>query len=636
MKKLLLLTAALLTMLLSSCGSNGGNDEWYDLGLIPIRQGNQFGYINWEGQYSIMPQFRGASLFSKNGLALVLNNNGLYGYIDQKGAYAIPATYTVAADFNEGIAFVALSGGHLQAIDEKGNTLFTCETAKSIGNFSDGLAVYENWEGKYGAIDKKGQEVIPATFTYIGTFKDGLAPFKDESGKYGYLDKKGLYAINPQFDGVSDFREGIATVEIGEKYGFIDRKGTIVITPQFDYAEPFSEGVAMVVQGDAFGYIDKKGSYVINPQFQPAFSFQNGVAIAASKGSDLYGVIDKKGSYVINPQFKEIGCIYKGKLAIFNGSYWGFVDKKGKYLVNPQFEGLRFPVKLYSNDPSMLHSQYYDTTELLEGLTALVGNDPHSVDGFNQSITLGNLQKEKREFPLIYGEDKAISELKNLTLAEGITLYNSKITFDEEIVKIRSFWYGTTYNNDAKVRQVSMELHISPEKMQYLATIERTISNHLSNQYKLVPMGEKMEGVKEVAFRTHTDDNKLTIIFTFPTTELEVEESNESAEQAEKAIEKKDKEPTGKVAKAEKVPTQQTSTTKDKPKAVASERAWRTATIHSYDGYSVIRSNPDYDAEILNTIDSGTTVEAMVVSGEWCKIKWKGQIVYIPKNNLRF
>ena len=50
MKKLLLLTTALLTMLLSSCGSNGGNDEWYDLGLIPIRQGNQFGYINWEGQ----------------------------------------------------------------------------------------------------------------------------------------------------------------------------------------------------------------------------------------------------------------------------------------------------------------------------------------------------------------------------------------------------------------------------------------------------------------------------------------------------------------------------------------------------------------------------------------------------------
>ena len=513
MKKLLLLTTALLTMLLSSCGSNGGNDEWYDLSLIPIVQGDQMGYIDWNGKYVIMPQFKEALSFSKNGLARVMDHNGLYGFIDKKGKYVIPAAYAEASIFSEDIAFVTPSGEHIQAIDSKGKVLFTCQKAQIIRYFSDGLAVYVNSEGKYGAIDKTGSDIIPATYTYIGDFSEGLAIFQDDSNKIGYIDKEGGYIINPQFDWAIDFHEGLAVVVSGEKYGFIDKKGNYVIPPQFDRADSFSEGLALVFQGNSFGYIDKKGNYVINPQFDWAYPFRGGVAIVEPSGSDLWGLIDKKGNYTINPQFKEIIATYKDKIAVSNGSKSGITDRKGKYIVTPQLEQLKIPFTYneYGVVPTV-SSQYFNTTEIVYNLNNVIGNNPYSVGEINQESTLGDLREEDTwNLQSIYTEPNALLKGEEVTLGNDVTLRYFKIVFDEAITNDEN-----NFNDNAHVRQVILKIEFSFEAIDHLDLIKSTIIKHLSSRYQLVEEKVISSEIRDIVFQCDDNDIEITLTFTFP------------------------------------------------------------------------------------------------------------------------
>ena len=52
MKKLLQLV--MVSLICASCGHTGGN---VDYGLIPVKTGERYGYINLKGEYIINPQF---------------------------------------------------------------------------------------------------------------------------------------------------------------------------------------------------------------------------------------------------------------------------------------------------------------------------------------------------------------------------------------------------------------------------------------------------------------------------------------------------------------------------------------------------------------------------------------------------
>lgn len=129
-------------------------------GLLAFRDGEgMYGYIDYEGNVVISPQFSFASKFSE-GLAAVGMKNAGYGYINKQGTLVIKPRFLTGRSFNGGLAAV------LVAVSAK------------EGRFAVGL------------IDRTGNYVVPPQedWEMADTCCDGLILVKRKDGKYGYVE----------------------------------------------------------------------------------------------------------------------------------------------------------------------------------------------------------------------------------------------------------------------------------------------------------------------------------------------------------------------------------------------------------------------------------------------------------------
>ena len=94
------ITTICLVLFLLAC--NQKKDE-ISLKLIPVKQGEYWGYVDKDGKFVINPQFKQAYTFAED-LALIQNSEGKYGFIDEQGKLTIPAVYKDATSFSEGLA----------------------------------------------------------------------------------------------------------------------------------------------------------------------------------------------------------------------------------------------------------------------------------------------------------------------------------------------------------------------------------------------------------------------------------------------------------------------------------------------------------------------------------------------------
>ena len=108
-------------------------------GLVLVRQGLLYGYVNAKGEQVISAQFEEARSFTE-GLAAVKKDDK-WGYINTSGAYVIPAQFAEAHEFGE--------WGY------------------------NGMARV-NINGKWGVINKTGKYVVAAQYDYI-TRRSGSA-----------------------------------------------------------------------------------------------------------------------------------------------------------------------------------------------------------------------------------------------------------------------------------------------------------------------------------------------------------------------------------------------------------------------------------------------------------------------------
>jgi hypothetical protein len=236
--------------------SNSGNNPFSD-GLAGVYIGEpskgHWGFIDRTGAMVIEPRFEAAGPFSE-GLAMVRIGDQ-YGFIDREGNYAIPLQnkYLYGPPFKEGFAPAWNSEGKGDLIDKFGKILFDFRY-RGISPFAEGLAVVDvNLEG-----EAPTNEAIDSQKLQVGR------------RAAGYLDTSGHFVIEPKFDFAGPFSEGLAVVGIGSppniKSGYIDKTGAIIIPPSFDLAFEFHSGLALVATGErsnlAWGYIDKSGRYV--------------------------------------------------------------------------------------------------------------------------------------------------------------------------------------------------------------------------------------------------------------------------------------------------------------------------------------------------------------------------------------
>ena len=315
--------------------------EDVDLELIPVRIGDNWGYIEKNGQIVINPIFSDAD-FYRDGLARV-QFNGKVGYINKSGEFEIQAIYEEGTQFVDGLAFVSKENSPLTCIAKNGKEVFQLPVnIESVDAFSkDGVALIQATNGKFGYINKKGDIIVDTKYgvsSYDNCSEEGMMAVQSENGKWGFFNIDGEMVVNPQFDAVGQFSYGLAYVCQDNKYGYIDKKGQYVINPQFDLAGMFSSnGLASVKQGKRFGYINTKGEYVINPQTGCLDEFYNGFATIVL--GNKYGTMNSNGEYVINPQFDVLYPYSKNGLARFKlNNKWGYVNKEGTIVVNPQFD----------------------------------------------------------------------------------------------------------------------------------------------------------------------------------------------------------------------------------------------------------------------------------------------------------
>ena len=347
-RKLLFFTAVAAASILVSCVGVDSIGE--EVLLIPVKNGEEFQYIDKDGKIVINPQFKTATVF-REGLALVetSGDNPQFGFINEDGKYVINAQYNQATIFTEGLAWIVSENSAPTAIDTEGQLKFTLQDAETVKIFKEGLAAFsivnEEGEEKWGFVDKTGKTVINPQFSEVSNFSNEKCAVRNDDGKWGFIDKEGGIVINPQFDAATDFNKGKCVVTYSDKQGVIDIEGKYIINPQFSTMR-IDGDLYLVNQDGKFGWCDNDGKLIINPQFSEAFPFL-GNELTSVKSGESYGYIDKEGKYIINPQF-ELALPFDGSLALVTSAgKVGFIDVEGKYIINPQFDDVSLDFIVY-------------------------------------------------------------------------------------------------------------------------------------------------------------------------------------------------------------------------------------------------------------------------------------------------
>lgn len=414
------------------------NENEISLELIPVKQGEYWGYINKEGNYLINPQFNVALTF-KEGLAIIWSSEGKYGFINTDGKIVIPAVYKDASYFSDGLAPVVKENQNIEYIDKTGKTIISLDASiEAAEPFAEGLALVKVGN-KWNYIDKTGKITFDTPFEFAKSFSNGYALFHQKVGnefKSGYIDKTGKVVITPQFSFSSSFYENMAMVRINDKLGFINKSGKIVISPQFDNCYNFSNGLAAVKQGELWGFINKEGKFEINPQFKYVGSFnKDGLCPVSLTSIDKWGFITKDGKFIIDPQFEEVWNFYDDIALVKLDNKWGAINKKGKYLINPIFDDATIKYR-----PSVfpVQSDYFD----ISSISSLLYKDinANSVRGMNKGITFKQLQSlfknlnhDNYERYLEFEKESNISiELSSINFFFYPDFYSSSIKFKKE------------------------------------------------------------------------------------------------------------------------------------------------------------------------------------------------------------
>jgi hypothetical protein len=230
-----------------------------------------------------------------------------WGYLNFHGKLAIPAKYDAANEFNDGFA-TAKSGIDYVVIDKNGNeSRIEGAGIIEVKKFSESFAPYRDRNKQYGFVDNKGGIAIKAQFESVGYFSDGLAWAKTAGKQVGYINTKGDWVIQPQFATGKNFdaSTGLARIKTSEgRWTYVNKSGKMVHINDTDAWGDFSEGLAAGRKEDKKGFYDAEGKWVIAPQFEGVRNFKNGYA--AAKVGKKWGMIDKTGQWVIQPNFDGI------------------------------------------------------------------------------------------------------------------------------------------------------------------------------------------------------------------------------------------------------------------------------------------------------------------------------------------
>lgn len=364
-----ILAAIIISSMLSACGHDGAIPA---VTLIPVRNGDDYQYIDREGKVVINPQFSEASVF-REGKALVRTqgDNPKWGYIDEEGKYLINPQYKHATIFSEGLAWVVKENGAPSVIDEQGKVIFSLKEAQNVKIFKDGLAAFraldEKGEIRWGFVNPKGEIVIKPKYMEVTEFSEGKCGVLTMEADWTFIDKSGKKITHLQFSTIDKFRNGRCLVYHDKSYGIIDEQGKFLLS-NLQYDEMVVDGPKYLIRkGYTWGWLDQKGNILVKPQFSFALPY-HGHNLAAVSVKNRYGFINHEGEMTINPQFDGALPFNGGLAMVTYAKKIGFINEDGKYVINPQFESVPEDLMTYYQDGGTeyhtLKSDYFNADVL--------------------------------------------------------------------------------------------------------------------------------------------------------------------------------------------------------------------------------------------------------------------------------
>lgn len=350
MKQIFFFTSAIFyVIILQGCGVNNDQSEsaskkYSKVLLYPVKIGNQYGYVNNQGEIIISPQFNEAFYFNDGkarigigSLGRGIKGSSKYGYIDEKGQMTIIAQYREASDFKDGLAWVKVDRS-FGFIDTTGQFVINPQF-DHVSQFSEGLAAVRSGKS-WGYIDKTGKYVIVPSYLVAGDFKDGYARVSNKRNPptlfYHFIDKSGkMLPASDKYYRVVDFNEGVARFSLlaGSNYGFINTKGEVVFQNN-EYStvgEIYHDGLTYFrAKNNKIGYLDKKGNVALDPVYSMVGDFSEGMLAARSDDNYKYGFINTKGDTVIPFKYDYVKKFDHGVAVFQVNDSTGIVDKNGR------------------------------------------------------------------------------------------------------------------------------------------------------------------------------------------------------------------------------------------------------------------------------------------------------------------
>ena len=323
-------------------------------GIAGVKLANgKWGFINPDGVMVVRPQFDIVDYRSGDGLICVKRGN-LYGYMDRTGNLTIPCKFADGGVFSEGLAAAAIEAPEREKM----------------------RLLNANIDVHCGFISRTGQQAIPPKFVGARHFSEGLCAVEDGL-HWGFIDARGHYAIKPLFDDAQPFSEGLAAVLKNDHWGFIDRSGNYKIPPVFpahDRSEErvhvpqqFSEGRAVVFFPDEnWHFINRKGIKAFQTGCASASDmnkpFSQGLAVIEGPKYGDVGFVDREGKLKIPNKFLEAESFSEGLAAVsyspkpmktmqipapfalpdktpeFLPDKIGYIDTSGNFRIDPQYD----------------------------------------------------------------------------------------------------------------------------------------------------------------------------------------------------------------------------------------------------------------------------------------------------------
>jgi hypothetical protein len=305
------------------------------LKLVPFKQNSLYGFIDYDGNPLIKPEYESLGFFQE-GLAYA-QKNGKYGYIDKGNNIIIPFNYDSAGDFEEGRAIIE-KDNKVGIIDRSGQVIFDV-VFNDIGNFSEGL-IYAQKDSLYGYYDKIGTQRIEPKYTEAFAFSKGIAKVQIRENQ-GYIDTYGSFIVPPAYTNIHFFNDTLLVFEENEKFGLMKRNCQIIDSAKFDKIGKLINDRAIVIKNGKIGYIDGKGQLILDFKFD---DYPNAIELSQFKGSyavvkqnGKFGVIEQFGKLIIPSNYNQLGS-FSPLMAYTKGKGWGFIDMSNNILIQPQFE----------------------------------------------------------------------------------------------------------------------------------------------------------------------------------------------------------------------------------------------------------------------------------------------------------